>query len=527
MTNRIRAFLAIPLLLIAATAWGQAPPSCPNTLTYGQCINYDNGASKADVINYVAGALAANPSSLPSQAGNSGKALVTNGTTASWQTPSANATSVNGAAAPTSASVVGTNGAGQLVAQPVTGSGNNVLATSPTLVTPNLGVPSAIDLTNATNLPSSALAPIATSSVIGNFSGSTQAPQAYTAILVTSGTNGGILAFNGTNSLTSSGALAANNLVVGGGAGGVPTTLTGTGLVSVSSGAAAVLTLNPNGTVSNTSLGTGALAAATGISNTAFGNNSFATATTANSNTGVGLSAGRYQTGGNNSALGSLALTGVSATPGTGSNNTAMGFNSLTNCQSACANNTGVGQNSGSSVLTGSNNTFIGNAVCSTGCDTVTNVMVFGTTNATIPTSTSTTNELDFGAGSTAVLRITGTGAPATSKALFFGTAQALGMGSNGTTFTLGTGTGACATTSTLTGGASSGSFLCTGTAGASTIIVNLPTAPNGNGWICGGSDITSGVAFTQVTPTATTSCKLTGTVATTSDKVGFWAFAY
>ena len=38
-----------------------------------------------------------------------------------------------------------------------TGSGNNVLSTSPTLVTPALGTPSALVLTNATGLPSSAL----------------------------------------------------------------------------------------------------------------------------------------------------------------------------------------------------------------------------------------------------------------------------------------------------------------------------------------------------------------------------------
>lgn len=38
-----------------------------------------------------------------------------------------------------------------------TGTGNNVLATSPTLVTPNLGVPSTLTLTNATGLPGSGL----------------------------------------------------------------------------------------------------------------------------------------------------------------------------------------------------------------------------------------------------------------------------------------------------------------------------------------------------------------------------------
>ena len=89
-----------------------------------------------------------------------------------------------------------------------------------------------------------------------------------------------------------------------------------------------------------------------------------------------------------------------------------------------------------------------------------------------------------------------------------------------GTTFTLGTGTGACATTSTLTGGATTGSFLCTGTAGASTQVINLPTAPNG--WECSASDVTSGVVWGQVVPVATNSAKITGTIGTTSDRVIF-----
>lgn len=98
---------------------------------------------------------------------------------------------------------------------------------------------------------------------------------------------------------------------------------------------------------------------------------------------------------------------------------------------------------------------------------------------------------------------------------------------SAGTTFTLGTGTGACATTSTLTGGQSTGSFLCTGTAGASTIVINLPSGGVGHGWQCSGGDVTSGVAWAQVTPISTSSCKLTGTIATTSDQVNFNAMAY
>ena len=93
-----------------------------------------------------------------------------------------------------------------------------------------------------------------------------------------------------------------------------------------------------------------------------------------------------------------------------------------------------------------------------------------------------------------------------------------------GTTFTLGTGTGACATTSTLAGGSSTGSFLCTGTAGASTQPIVLPTS--NNGWACYASDVTSGVVWAQ-SATSTTGCTVKGTIATTSDKIVFAAVGY
>lgn len=64
---------------------------------------------------------------------------------------------VNGAVIPTSAVVLGSNASKQIVAATTTGSGAAVLATSPTLVTPALGTPSAIVLTNATGLPCGAL----------------------------------------------------------------------------------------------------------------------------------------------------------------------------------------------------------------------------------------------------------------------------------------------------------------------------------------------------------------------------------
>lgn len=53
----------------------------------------------------------------------------------------------------TASAAVATDGSKNLVSVTNTGSGNNVLATSPTLVTPALGTPSAAVLTNATGLP--------------------------------------------------------------------------------------------------------------------------------------------------------------------------------------------------------------------------------------------------------------------------------------------------------------------------------------------------------------------------------------
>lgn len=73
-----------------------------------------------------------------------------------------NSTSITGGSA---GNILSDNG-GTLTEKGVTGSGNVVEATSPVLVTPNLGTPTAINLANATNLPASALPP-PTSSTLG------------------------------------------------------------------------------------------------------------------------------------------------------------------------------------------------------------------------------------------------------------------------------------------------------------------------------------------------------------------------
>ena len=76
-----------------------------------------------------------------------------------------------------------------------TGSGNIVLATSPTLTTPNLGVPSALTLTNATGLPIS-------TGLTGTGTG------VLTALAVNVGSAGAFVTFNGALGTPSSGNLA-------------------------------------------------------------------------------------------------------------------------------------------------------------------------------------------------------------------------------------------------------------------------------------------------------------------------------
>lgn len=334
------------------------------------------------------------------------------------------------------------------------------------------------------------------------------------AVTIPSGNSGGILGFTATNIISSSVALTLGNLVVGGGAGATPTPIG--------------FNWQPSSSNTSTAFGTNAGQLCTACTNLiAFGTNAMAN-TTGNSNVGMGFNAGaNISTGTNTLAIGSAALAGNSGTPTTGSSNTAIGFNALTNSIGTASNNTAFGQSAGSQNTTGTFNVFIGNAVGSNGVGTTSNVTILGTNNSCIPSSTSATNEANFCAQSSNYLRITNTNTPTTSKPVFQGNVTGASFGSSGTTFTLGTGTGACATTSTLTGGASTGSFLCTGTPGASTQIVTLPTAPNGNGWQCSASDVTSGVVWAQVTPVSTTSCKITGAIATASDVVVFHAFSY
>lgn len=68
--------------------------------------------------------------------------------------------------------------AGVLGELATTGSGNVVLATSPTLTTPNLGTPSAATLTNATGLPVGGIASVAANTVLANATAGSASPTA-------------------------------------------------------------------------------------------------------------------------------------------------------------------------------------------------------------------------------------------------------------------------------------------------------------------------------------------------------------
>jgi hypothetical protein len=105
----------------------------------------------------------------------------------------------------------------------------------------------------------------------------------------------------------------------------------------------------------------------------------------------------------------------------------------------------------------------------------------------------------------------------ASGNYLGYGTAISFNAGvtyllDEGTKFTA-TGTGACLTADiTTSGGTATGKFVCTGTSGASTIIIALPTAPNGI-WHCSADDETTSTDTWRQTAHSSTSVTLSGTI--------------
>jgi hypothetical protein len=240
----------------------------------------------------------------------------------------------------TASSAVATDASKGLVSVTNTGTGNNVLAVSPTLTGTVAGA--SLSLSSLT---------------------SGRVAYATTSGLLTDSAN---LTFNGTT-LTTANDASISGLTVGkGGSAVASNTAVGSGALAANTSGAGNAALGSNALNANTTGGgnsafgqSSLLSNTTGGSNTAYGNASLPFSTTANNNTAVG-----YQTlyanttGAQNTAVGVQAL----GSETTGQSNTALGY-TAGNVISTGNNNVCLGYAAGSystPLTTGSQNVYVG-----------------------------------------------------------------------------------------------------------------------------------------------------------------------
>lgn len=278
---------------------------------------------------------------LPSQSGNSGRYLTTNGTNTSWATVTGGVTSV------TASSPLASSG----------GTTPNISFTG-TLGATNGGTAQSTwttgDLLYASGSNTLTKRAIGTTGQVLTVSAGVPTWATLTAGDVTGAANSvdnGVVLFSGTGGKTLKSSAAQDGFIygvrIGRGVGGISTN---TALGSF------VLNSNTTGN-SNTAVGYQSLAYnTTGASNTAVGYNALVSNVGASNNVAVGSRALELTTsGGNNVAIGATTL--LSNTTGAG--NTAIGDSALQSSTTA-ADNTAVGRIAGISITTGGSNVAIG-----------------------------------------------------------------------------------------------------------------------------------------------------------------------
>jgi hypothetical protein len=275
---------------------------------------------------------------------------------------------------------------GVTLSNAVTGTGNMVLATSPTLTTPNLGTPSAVTLTNATGLSLSTgttgtLAVgrggtgVTTLSGLAYGNGTSAFTAATSAQIAAALSTEPVVNANAINTTTYSGISVSHYIpFVSQSTGGYQQLFVDSGVtynpVSNTLGAAVISGSTGNFNDLTTSAGTvtlGGTVTINGMSTSVNQSGSTRYGDTASTigaqySTSVGYQAGRYNSGNYTTAIGYQSLYGASFASQDNRYCTAVGALTLTSVLDNAVNNTAVGYKAGWSISTGDVNTLVGDS---------------------------------------------------------------------------------------------------------------------------------------------------------------------